>query len=367
MPRLSSHVNPSTAAAPVLTDAVVIGAGPAGLWTIFQLGLHGIAAHCIDVLPEPGGQCLELYADKPLYDIPGLPATSGRALAQALMQQVAPFRPQFHWNQLVKGLQRISDVRWELQTSEHTWHTRSVVIAAGVGAFLPRTLNLPGLAALEGRQLFYRLKSAAPDAWAGEPVVVLGGEDAAVRAALRLSALGPLRPARITLVHRRDVLQAEPDVLDALAQARADGRIDFVAGQPVAWSDADSAEPHLTDLTLSTPDGGTRTLPCTRLLVCLGISPKLGPLADWGLALQRKQLPVDTATQATALPGIYAVGDVVTYPGKKKLIVSGFHEAIQAGAAIAQQLDPQAPTTVLYTTSSALLQQRLGVVPVPEV
>ncbi|GAB4399412.1 MAG: NAD(P)/FAD-dependent oxidoreductase [Rhodoferax sp.] len=355
-------MNPFPDKAPLTTDAVVIGAGPAGLWTIFQLGLHGIAAHCIDVLPEPGGQCLELYADKPLYDIPGLPATSGRALVQALMQQVAPFRPQFHWNELVNGLQRLPDERWELQTSEHTWHTRSVVIAAGVGAFLPRTLNLPGLAALEGRQLFYRFASTAPDTWAGQPVVVLGGEDGAVRAALRLSALGPLRPSRITLVHRRDVLQAEPDALDALAQARAQGRIDFVAGQPVAWADGqNSRSAVLHSLTLNTPEGGTCTLPCTRLLVCMGISPKLGPLADWNLALQRKQVLVDPATQATSLPGIYAVGDVVHYPGKKKLIVSGFHEAIQAAAAIAHQRDPQAPTTLLYTTSSALLQKRLGV------
>ncbi|OQW89323.1 MAG: ferredoxin--NADP(+) reductase [Rhodoferax ferrireducens] len=349
------------------TDALVIGAGPVGLFTVFQLGLQGIAAQVVDVLDEPGGQCAALYPDKPIYDIPAVPVCTGRELTLNLLQQVSPFQPGFHLSQQVSTLARQSDGRWLVGTSANTGNpqhlgqlflARTVVIAAGVGAFVPKELKLEGLAAFAGRQLFYKL-GAQP--LAGKNVVIVGGEDDAVANAIALAQPGPQQARSVTLVHRRDVLQASPDALAEFAALRAAGRIHFQAGQVTGIHVADD---QLTGMLVNTPEDLTLTLPLDALLVCQGISPKLGPVAQWGLAMERKQLTVDTATFATSAPGIFAVGDVITYPGKKKLIVSGFHEATLAAFAVAALLHPDASGVLQYTTSSALLQQRLGVLPV---
>jgi len=349
------------------TDALVIGAGPVGLFTVFQLGLQGIAAQVVDVLDEPGGQCAALYPDKPIYDIPGVPVCTGRELAHNLLRQVSPFQPGFHLSQQVSTLAQQSDGRWLVGTNANAnnlpqpgqqFLARSVVIAAGVGAFVPKELKVDGLAAFAGRQLFYRL-SAQP--LAGKDVVIVGGEDAAVANAITLAQPGSSQPRSVTLVHRRDVLQASSEALAEFAALRAAGRFQFQAGQVTGIQ---VAHDQLTGVIVNTPEDQTLTLPLDVLLVCQGISPKLGPVAQWGLAMERKQLSVDTATFATSAPGIFAVGDVVTYPGKKKLIVSGFHEATLAAFAVAALLQPDASRVLQYTTSSALLQQRLGVLPV---
>jgi thioredoxin reductase (NADPH) len=337
------------------TDALVIGAGPVGLWQVFQLGLQGIHAHVVDVLDQAGGQCIELYPDKPIYDVPGLPVSTGRELTQRLLQQVAPFNPGFHFNQQVGELTQQPEGRWLASTADQVFLTRTLFIAAGVGAFVPKELRVDGLARFSGTQLHYRLKSLSTTA--GQRIVVFGGEKAAVESAITLATRNAQPATTVTLVHRRDVLQASPEALEQLAALRASGRVEFVAGQ-VSGIETDAEQ--LSALIVNTPDNLTRTLPLDTLLVCLGISPKLGPIADWSLDMERKQLRVNPATCATNQPGIYAVGDINTYPGKKKLILCGFHEATLAAFAAAHYLKPDLSEVLQYTTSSALLQQRLG-------
>lgn len=345
------------------TDALVIGAGPIGLFTVFQLGLQGIAAQLVDVLDEPGGQCAALYPDKPIYDIPGIPVCSGRELVDRLLLQIAPFSTGFHWNQQVSTLEAQVDGRWLVSTQRNhqvceQFLARTVFVATGVGAFVPKELKVDGLSPFLGQQLFY--KAPPQPLVSGKNLVIVGGEDEAVAQAISQAQAGQARS--VTLVYRRDVLQANNVALAEFNALRAAGRISFQAGQVTGIQTSDQ---HLTGVTVSTPEDQTLNLPLDLLLVCQGISPKLGPVAQWGLAMERKQLTVDTATFATSAPGIFAVGDVITYPGKKKLIVCGFHEATLAAFAAAALVHPEASTVLQYTTSSALLQQRLGVLPAP--
>jgi len=343
------------------TDTLVIGAGPVGLFQVFQLGLQGIKAHVVDVLDVAGGQCIELYADKPIYDIPAVPVCTGRELTQSLLKQINPFAPAFHFGQQVSALAREPDGRWQVSTTVNhqpcqTFLTRTLFIAAGVGAFVPKELKVDGVSDFLGKQLFYHLPPLAT--LAGQHVVVVGGEDAAVAHAISLAQAGQAKS--VTLLHRRDVLQASAEQLQQFAALREAGKLVFHAGQINGISTENG---RLSAVAVSTPDDKTLHLPTDALLVCLGISPKLGPVADWGLAMTRKQLSVSTDTFATSESGVFAVGDVVTYPGKKKLIICGFHEATLAAFAAAALLDPQASGVLQYTTSSALLQQRLGVTP----
>jgi thioredoxin reductase (NADPH) len=353
---------PATAA-PIVTDALVIGAGPVGLFQVFELGLLEVSAHVVDALPEPGGQCAELYPDKPIYDIPAVPLCTGRELAARLQQQIAPFNTPFHLGQEVSVVQSVpSDdgrPRFAVQTGAGTrFDCRAIVIAGGAGAFRPRTLKLDGLDRLAGSQVFHRLDD--PAAFAGRRVVVAGNGDSAIEWALSLAAEGPQQAASVSLLHRRDDFQAAPDAVERLAQARAAGRVHFVAGQATGLGC--EVDGRMTHLQLLAADGTTTALPLDRLLVALGLSPRLGPIADWGLAMERKQLVVDTAAFQTSVPGIYAVGDVNTYPGKRKLIVSGFHEATLAAFAIAAQLRGE-PVPLQYTTTSPRLHRLLGVAP----
>lgn len=355
----------------IATPVLVIGAGPAGLFHVFQLGLQGIAAQVVDVWPEPGGQCVALYGDKPIYDIPGLPQTSGRELTAQLLAQAAPFKPGLHLGHLVSRLQRLDDGRWWLVTQAQNpalaplhFVAQTVCIAAGVGAFVPKMPAVPGLQAWVGTQVSHGL--CANQSLAGQRVVVLGGDAQAVDAALALARREDnQRPSTVTLLHRRDQFEGDPRALAELHTLRAAGHIHVQAGQLQGLVTTDAAQgpgaaQRLTALTLETPEGQVATLALDHLLVCLGMSPRLGPLADWGLAMQRKQLLVDSATLATSGAGIYAIGDVVSYPGKRRLIVCAFHEATLAAFAIGRQLNPDAPDVLLYTSSSALLQQRLG-------
>lgn len=366
---------PAAAPAPLRTDALVIGAGPVGLFQVFQLGLQDIRAHVVDVLPHAGGQCAELYGDKPLYDIPGLPVCTGQELVDRLLVQVAPFRPQFHLGHEVSALQvgqtpRPDDADQADQAGDEPhFHVatrqglriecRSLFIAAGVGAFQPRRLKLAGIERFEGTQLFYRVPEGAQ--FAGQHLVVQGQDDAALGAALHFCDLsGPQRPASVTLLHRRDDFSALPATI-ALVRARvAQGTLRLAIGQATGYA---LTGDRLALLQLALADGGEQALPAEQLLVLQGLSPQLGPIAQWGLALQRKQLVVDTEGFQTSVPGIYAVGDINTYPGKRKLIVCGFHEATLAAYAAAARLYPQRPTLQQYTTSSPHLQRLLGVAP----
>ncbi len=334
------------------TDALVIGAGPVGLFQVFELGLLGLRAHVVDALPAAGGQCIALYADKPIYDIPATKVCTGRELIERLRLQIAPFAPGFHLNQQVDRLERTNDGRFRVETSSGTqFISRVVMIAGGVGSFQPRRLKIEGIAAFEGRQLFY---SAPDDAeLAGQRIVVIGDDDAALECAARLAPI-----ANVTLMHRRDEFKAAPTNVDAISALRAAKRLQFVAAQATGIEQIDDK---LTALVVLDADGKTRSLPLDTLIVLTGLSPKLGPIADWGLALERKQLVVDTAVFQTSEPGIFAVGDVNTYPGKKKLILCGFHEAALAAFGAAAHAFPDRPLHLEYTTTSPRLHQALGV------
>ncbi len=355
-------------------QALIIGAGPVGLFQVFQLGLLEIKAHVVDALPHPGGQCVQLYPDKPIYDIPALPATSGRDLTDLLLKQIAPFAPPFHLAQEVTTVQPRTDGRFDVATSTGTqFITQTIFIAAGVGAFTPRKLKLEGIEAFEGMQVHYDTTRAV--AWAGQRVVVLGGEDQALETAIELA-----KTCQVTLVHRRDTFQAAPETTAAIQTLIERGQVQFRVGQITGlhslpsrgsesgplprWGRAGvgaSALQKLENIHLTTPDNETHPIPLDHLLVSQGLNPKLGPIATWDLAMQRKQLQVSPETFATSTPGIFAVGDINTYPGKKKLILCGFHEATLAAHAAAALIYPEQKVSLQYTTTSPRLHQLLGV------
>ncbi len=342
--------------APIDTPALVIGAGPVGLFQVFQLGLQGIDCHVIDALPHVGGQCTELYADKPIFDIPGIPFCTGSALVERLQQQMAPFKPTLHLGQHVERIERLPDLRLKVGTSSgSTFFTRTLFIAAGVGAFVPRRMALEGLSAFEGTQVF--AEHPAAERWAGQHLLVAGDGDAALQTCLS-ACEGPQAAASVTLLHRREQFSAAPGVVAQMRQACAQGRMRFVAGQPTGFR---AEHGRLLALQLLNPQGDTEWVRLDVLQTCLGLSPKLGPVAQWGLAMERKQLVVNTENFGTSEPGIFAVGDINTYPGKKKLILCGFHEATLAAFGALGVLRPSEKTLLQYTTTSTLLHQRLGI------
>ena len=345
------------------TDALIIGAGPAGLFQVFELGLREISAHVVDALPFAGGQCVELYGDKPIYDIPALPMCTGRELTDRLLRQVAPFAPTFHFDQLVSAVARRDDGRFDVHTRAGLhFDCGAIVLAAGVGAFVPRTLKVAGLDAFEGRQLFHRADLVPADALAGKQVLVSGATEQALAFATRLCGAiarhAPDAPARVTLLHRRDVFDASDDTVAAFRNACGAGHLHFIAGQPTGLlADGD----RLTALTLLDATGASVPLPVDTVVVLQGLSPKLGPFADWGLALERRQVHVETAKFQTSVPGLFAIGDVVHYPGKQRLILSAFHEATLAAAGVSGHLSPGDDGPIEYTTSSPRIHKLLGV------
>jgi thioredoxin reductase (NADPH) len=341
---------------PIDTEALVIGAGPVGLFQVFQLGLQGIHCHVVDALPHVGGQCAELYAGKPIYDIPGIPFCTGQELVERLQQQIAPFKATLHLSQQVDHVERLPDQRLQVTTSAgQTFRTPTLFIAAGVGAFVPRRMVLDGLTAFEGTQVF--AEHPMPERWVGQHLVVAGDGDTALQTCLQ-ACTGPQAAASVTLLHRRDQFSASPELIAQMRQACDQGRMRFVAGQPTGLQ---SDTGRLQALELLNPQGDAEWLNLDVLQSCLGLSPKLGPVAQWGLAMERKQLTVNTENFGTSEPGIFAVGDINTYPGKKKLILCGFHEATLAAFGAVALLRPEEKTLLQYTTTSTLLHQRLGI------
>lgn len=347
---------PLNGTVPIETDALVIGAGPVGLFQVFELGLLEIKAQVVDSLPQVGGQCIELYPDKPIYDIPGVPVCTGRELVERLQQQIAPFGAGFHLDQEVSTLQRQDDGRFLVGTSRGTqFLARTVFIAGGVGSFQPHTLPVEGLSPHEGRQVFHRVPDAA--AFAGQDLVVVGG-DTALDWALHFAEDGPQRARNVVLVHRRDSFRAAPEKVARMRELCGAGRMQFLVGQV---SGIEEAQGRLAGIKVVGGDGVTRAVPLDRLLVLLGLSPRLGPIADWGLALERKHVVVDTEKFETSVPGIFAVGDINTYPGKRKLILCGFHEATLAAFGAAPYVFPGKRIHLQYTTTSPKLHKVLGV------
>jgi len=339
----------------VETDALVIGAGPVGLFQVFQLGLLEINCHVIDALPSPGGQCIELYPDKPIYDIPGTPRTTGRQLTARLLTQIKPFNAPFHLGQVVSQIETQPDGRFQVETAlGQQFITKVIIIAAGVGAFQPKLLKIDGLSKFENSQLFYH---ATPSKGVvGEQLLVIGGDDSALNCAIDLATEGKAKS--ITLLHRRDVYQAAPELVAKVHALRDAKALHLMVGQATGF---DEQAGKLTAVQVTGVDGQTQAVQADKLLVYLGLSPKLGPLADWGLAMERKQVTVDTEKFATSVPGIFAVGDINTYPGKKKLILSGFHECALAAFGAANIVFPGKNPQLEYTTSSARLHRLLGV------
>ena len=346
-------MNTQALQSPIETDAVIIGAGPVGLFQVFELGLLEIKAHVIDSLPVVGGQCVELYPDKPIYDIPAVPVCTGQELTDNLLKQIAPFEPTFHTGQEVTLVERREDGRFNLETSTGTrFITKTIFIAAGVGSFQPRTIKVDGIDAFDGKQLFYRVKD--PARFAGRNIVICGGGDSALDWALNLQG----KAESVILLHRRDDFRAAPASVAKMKELCEAYEMQLVIGQVSGFETKDDL---LSEIKVTGADGVTRRLPLDDLLVFFGLSPKLGPIAEWGLDIERKQLKVDTEKFETNVPGIFAVGDINVYPGKKKLILSGFHEAALAAFGAAPYIFPEKKIHMQYTTTSPKLHKILGV------
>ena len=342
---------------PIETDAVIVGAGPVGLFQVFELGLLQIKAHIIDSLPHAGGQCVELYPDKPIYDIPAVPMCTGRELTDRLLQQIAPFGATFHLGQEVTRVERQGDGRFAVETSKGTrLLTKTIFIAGGVGSFQPRLLKVDGIERYLESQLFYRVKD--PAQFAGKNLVIVGGGDSALDWALNFAQAEFGKAESVILLHRRDAFKAAPASVARMRALCEGQQMQFMVGQVTGLVDSAG---RLEAVKVTGGDGVTRVVPLDVLLVFFGLSPKLGPIADWGLAIERKQVVVDTARFETSVPGIFAVGDVNTYPGKKKLILSGFHEAALAAFGAAPYVFPDKRIHLQYTTTSPKLHKVLGV------
>jgi thioredoxin reductase (NADPH) len=338
---------------PTQTDAVIIGAGPVGLFQVFELGLLEIKAHVIDSLPEAGGQCIELYPDKPIYDIPAIPVCTGRELTENLLKQIKPFGAQFHLGQEVTQVEKQADGRFLIVTSkDQHFLSKTVFIAGGVGAFQPRTLNLDGIEAFEGKQVFYSVKN--PDQFTDKKIIICGGGDAALDWALHFVG----KAASVTLIHRRDDFKAAPASIAKIRELCKSQKMQLLIGQITHY---EVEHDQISKITVTDIESKDHLISVDDLLIFFGLSPKLGPIADWGLDIDRKQVAVDTEKFQTSIPGIYAVGDINIYPGKKKLILSGFHEAALAAFAAAAYLNPEKHIQLQYTTTSTKLHKVLGV------
>jgi thioredoxin reductase (NADPH) len=337
----------------IRTEVLIIGAGPCGLFQVFELGLLGIGAHVVDSLKSAGGQCAELYPDKPIYDIPALPVCGAQELVDRLMQQIHPFNARFHLGQEVTELAQVEGGRFRVRTAlGTTFDCGAVVIAAGVGSFQPRRIGLPGAEAFEGSRIHYRVKNAAE--FHGRRLVIFGGGDSALDWTLDFAT----RAQTLTLVHRRADFRAAPASVAKMRELAAAGRIRFIQGLADALVTEGES---LRGVRVKAAGGELHALEADHVFAFFGLHPKLGPIADWGIALEKKALPVDTQKFQTSVPGIFAVGDISTYAGKKKLILSGFHEAALAAFAIQHHLYPEKKQFLQYTTTSPVLHKRLGV------
>ena len=334
-------------------ETVIIGAGPVGLFQIFELGLLGISTHIIDSLSLPGGQCTELYPDKPIYDIPALPICGAQELIDRLLEQVKPFNATFHLGQEVTELRVLGNGKFHIATSTGTRLTAgAVVIAAGVGSFQPRRLSIPGVEQFEGKTVHYRVRSAGD--FFNQDLVICGGGDSALDWTVAFCE----KARSLTLVHRRADFRAAPATVARMRDLVAAGKMRLLEGNAVAIHQEGGK---LTGLDVHTADGQTRKVAVDHVFAFFGLHPKLGPIAEWGLELERKALKVDTEKFQTSVPGIFAIGDINSYPGKKKLILSGFHEAALTAFAIQHHLFPEKRQFLQYTTTSPIMQKRLGV------
>lgn len=338
----------------ICTDVVIVGAGPVGLFQVFELGLLGLRAHVVDSMPQVGGQCIELYPDKPIYDIPAVPVCSARELIERLQEQIRPFAPHFHLGETLTTVDRLESGRFKVTTSAGTsFDAGALIVAGGLGAFVPRKLALPDIEALEGVSVHYKVGDAGR--FDGKDIVIAGGGDAALDWSLALLD----RANSIVLVHRSAKFRAAPAHIKRMNDLCDAGRMQFLEGDIVGL---DAPQGELKWVRVRARSGMVQRIEAEQLLVFWGLHPALGPIAEWGLQLDHQQIAVDTATFQTSTAGIYAVGDVSAYPGKKKLILSGFHEAALCAFAVKEHLNPGDKVNLQYTTTSPIMHRRLGVV-----
>ena len=337
----------------IQTDALIVGAGPSGLFQVFELGLLGIKADILDSLPTPGGQCTELYPDKPIYDIPAIPICTGQELIDDLLKQAEPFNPRFHLGEEVTEVVRQDD-RFLVKTSnDKEFHAKTVFVAGGVGSFQPRRFRLEGIDALEGVSVHYRVKE--PSIFAGQKIVICGGGDSALDWALALADTA----AELTVVHRRDEYRAAPASVAALKELEAAGKARIFENAKATAYAAEGTQLKSVEITVKGEE--PVVLEADHLMAFFGLAPKLGPIADWGLGISKKAIDVDTEKFESNIPGIFAIGDINNYPGKKKLILSGFHEAALAAFAAKAIIEPGKKVNLQYTTTSPVMHERLGV------
>jgi thioredoxin reductase (NADPH) len=344
--------NPEIMSEIVKTDAVIIGAGPVGLFAVFELGLVDIKAHVVDILDKPGGQCAELYPEKPIYDIPGLPFVTGAGLVTNLLEQIKPFKPTFEYGVRVESLERI-DGGFRLKTDiGGVIEAKVVVIAAGGGSFESKKPPLSGIEQYENKSVFYLVRSM--EAFRGKNIVIAGGGDSALDWTLNLAPLAK----KLTLLHRRDAFRAAPDSVNKMKALVAEKKIDFELGQLHALEGENGI---MRKVIARREDNSTFGIEADALLPFFGLTIKLGPVGTWGLKLDQERLVVDTEKFETSEPGIFAIGDINYYPGKLKLILSGFHEAALMSQAAHRIIYPDKRLVFQYTTTSSSLQKKLGV------
>ena len=339
---------------PIKTDVLIIGAGPVGLFAVFELGLLDIKAHLVDILDKVGGQCAELYPEKPIYDIPAIPKISAQGLVDALMEQIKPFGPAFHLGEMVETIERTGEPGFRVTTDGgKVFECRIVVIAAGGGSFQPKRPPMPGIEAYEGTSVHYAVRKM--DAFRGKKILIVGGGDSALDWTLNLAPIAK----HLTLLHRRSEFRAAPDSVNKMMALVGEGKIDFVLGQVTALEGSDG---QISKAIVKTNDGSDFHIACDALLPFFGLTMKLGPVANWGIELKDGELiPVETASFETNVPGIFAIGDINWYPGKLKLILSGFHEVALMSQKAHRYVYPDKKLIFQYTTSSTSLQKKLGV------
>ncbi len=336
----------------VKTDVVIIGAGPVGLFAVFELGLVDIKAHVVDILDRPGGQCTELYPEKPIYDIPGLPSVTGQGLVNNLLEQIKPFGPTFEYGVRVETLERI-DGGFRLKTDTGgVIEAKVVVIAAGGGSFESKKPPLPGIEQYENKSVFYLVRSM--ETFRGKNIVIAGGGDSALDWTINLAPLAK----KLTLLHRRDAFRAAPDSVNKMKALAAEKKIDFQLGQLHALEGENG---QLRKVVARRDDNSTFDIEADALLPFFGLTIKLGPVGNWGLKLDQERIVVDTEKFETSEPGIFAIGDINVYPGKLKLILSGFHEGALMSQAAHKIIYPEKRLVFQYTTTSSSLQKKLGV------
>jgi thioredoxin reductase (NADPH) len=335
------------------TDVAILGAGPIGLFAVFELGLLDLKAELIDILDRPGGQCTELYPEKPIYDIPGLPIVNGQELTDRLLEQIKPFHAGFHLGQMATGLKRLDDGRWRLSTdSGQEILAPVVVIAAGAGSFVPKRPPIAGIDAYEGKSVHYAVRKM--EAFRDKNIVIAGGGDSALDWSINLAPIA----RSLTLVHHRDGFRAQQHSVNRMRELAAEGKMNFHVASVKAVHGANG---QLEGVTLSGADKKEWVHPCDCFLPFFGLTIKLGPIAEFGLNLHEDLIPVDTARFESATPGVFAIGDIATYPGKLKLILCGFHEAALMAQAAFHICRPNEKLRFQYTTSSSSLQKKLGV------